>query len=227
MRVWITRTRPGADRTATRLREAGLDPLIDPVLEVRPLGGAINLAGIDALAFTSPNAVQFFAGSCTERRLVAYAVGTATRDALIEAGFETVQTAQGDVVALAEQLGRDQPGRLLHPAAAEPAADLAALCAPFGVEVQVQAIYDAVAVRPKAALEADDLVAVMAHSPRAAAELAKVASDRLSNLIVAALSPACAAPLQQSAARRIVIAPFPDDASLVRLTVQALSEARA
>lgn len=225
MKVWVTRTRPGAKRTAARLTSLGLEPLIDPVLEVRPLETRLNLEGVQALAFTSPNAVQIFAGLSDERRITAYAVGEVTRDALMAAGFQKVLTAGGDVRSLAERLRQDRPGRVLHPAPAEPAADLAALCAGAGVEVRGQAIYETVPVRPETALTTDDLNAVMVHSPRAGEELARIAPDRLTGLTVAALSEACAGPLRAVQTGRIVIAPFPDDATLVRLTLQALSEA--
>lgn len=227
MKVWVTRTRPGAQRTAARLISAGLEPVIDPVLEVRPLEGRIALDGVEALAFTSPNAVQIFADLSDERQLTTYAVGRATRETLEAMGFQRILTAGGDVVSLAERLRQDRPGRVLHPAPAAPAADLAALCAKDGVEIHVQTIYETVPIRPETALGTDDLRAVMIHSPRAAAVLARIAADHLSSLTVAALSAACVEPIRAIRCRRIVIAPFPDDESLVRLTLKALSEARA
>ena len=58
MKVWITRTWPGADRTAARLKALGIDSLIDPVLAVRSLNVEVDLERVDALAFTSPNGVR-------------------------------------------------------------------------------------------------------------------------------------------------------------------------
>ena len=60
-RIWVTRAEPGASATAGRLRALGLDPLVSPVLEVRPLEAAIDTDGAAALAFTSANAVRAFA----------------------------------------------------------------------------------------------------------------------------------------------------------------------
>ena len=129
MRVWITRTRPGADQTATRLGALGVDSLIDPVLEVRALGFEIDTSDFETLAFTSPNGVAVFAGRCATRDLPAFAVGEATAAALRQAGFERVEAAEGDLESLARLLEARRPGRILALAPTEPAGDLAALAA--------------------------------------------------------------------------------------------------
>src|SRR5437868_3236256 len=60
-RIWITRARPGAEATASRLRDAGFEPVIAPVLEARPIAdAAVDLTGVDALAFTSAAGVAAF-----------------------------------------------------------------------------------------------------------------------------------------------------------------------
>ena len=226
MKVWITRTQPGAARTAARLAAAGIDSLIDPVLAVRPLPASASLSGFDALAFTSPNAVEAFAALSKDRAAPAYAVGEATAEALGGIGFVDIQTADGDVQALARLLGERRPKRVLHLAPAIPAADLAALTARFGIEVVVRPIYQTVPITPTTALDAADLDAVMVHSARAGAVLAEQARSRLGDLVVLALSPACAAPFADVAVKSVEVAPFPDDASLVRLTHDTLSKAR-
>lgn len=227
MRVWITRTEPGASRTAQRLAAAGIDGLIDPVLEVRHLPARLDLAGFDALVFTSPNAVGAFAALCDERSNTTFAVGEATAEGLAGIGFSDIRTAEGDVQALARRLGEQAPGRVLHLAPALPTADLAALAAPFGVEVVAVPIYETIPATPTIALNVDGLDAVMVHSARAGAVLAERAASRLKELIVLALSPACAAPFADMGVKSIEVAPFPDDASLVRLAHDTLSKARA
>jgi len=225
MRVWITRTQPGAGRTAARLEAVGLDVLISPVLEVRSRPASTDLTGFDALAFTSPNAVERFAALSRDRARPAFAVGHATTEALTLNGFSRVLTGDGDVGALARLIAERRPGRVLHLAAVEQARDLAALGAGDGVHIEVRPIYETVVVRPDAALAAEDLVAVTVHSARAARAVLEQASTRLAGLHVLALSQACAAPFAKVRVKSLEVAPFPDDASLVRLARDTLPKA--
>lgn len=222
MKVWITRTRPGAERTAERLRVLGIDSLIDPVLEVRSLNVSIDLAGVDALAFTSPNGVRVFEGLSQDRSLPVFAVGDATADALGRIGFSRIEIADGDLKALAGLLMARRPGRVLALGPTEPAGDLTAL-AP-GVPIDVQAIYATLTREAQGRSGSGDLAGVLIHSAKAARALIAGGHD-LSGLAVIALSEACAAPLRSRPVKSIAVAPFPDDASLVRLTADVLSEA--
>ena len=222
MKVWITRTRPGADRTAARLSALGIESLIDPVLEVRRLDVSIDLDGVDALAFTSPNGVAAFEGLSQGRSLPVFAVGEATADALRRIGFGQIEIAGGDLGALANLLAARRPGRVLALGPTEPAGDLAALAG--DVPIKVRAIYETVPREARAAVADEALQAVMVHSAKAARALAAY-GHVLSGLSVVALSEACADPLSRLAVKSIAVAPFPDDASLVRLTADVLSEA--
>lgn len=227
MKVWITRTRPGADRTAARLKALGIDSLIDPVLEVRPLDVAIGLGGVDALAFTSTNGVDVFSRSGAARDLPAFAVGEATAHALRGIGFAQVEAAEGTLASLARFIAARRAGRVLALGPTEPAGDLAAMAS--GALVEVRAIYETTPRRPRAALAAlaaGDLTAVMIHSAKGARAFAAAGGEVVAGLDVLALSSACAEPLRSLALKSIAVAPFPDDASLVRLTAQTLSDAR-
>lgn len=222
MTVWITRTRPGADRTAARLKAMGIESLIDPILDVRPLNIPLDLDGVDALAFTSPNGVDAFAGVSDVRSLPAFAVGEATADALGRAGFSQVESAGGDLEALANLLAARRPGRVLALGPTEPAGDLAGLATEVAIEVL--AIYETVPRAVRVALSDDTVRAVLIHSAKAARALAGH-GEVLTRLAVVALSEACTEPLRGLAVKSIAVAPFPDDASLVRLTADVLSEA--
>jgi uroporphyrinogen-III synthase len=224
MRVWITRTRPGADQTAARLAALGIDSLIDPVLEVRALDVRVETSGFDALAFTSPNGVAVFAAKSADRGLPVFAVGEATAMALRQAGFSGVEAAEGDLTSLARLLTERRPGRILALGPTEPAGDLAAMTA--GAAVEVLSIYETTARRPADALAAGDLAAVMVHSVKGARAVA-MAGRGLRTLHVLALSEACAAPLRDLPVKSIAAAPFPDDASLARLAADILSDAHS
>ena len=218
-RVWVTRSQPGADVTAARLRERGLAPLVKPVLQAETLPNAlIDLAGVDALAFTSRAAVTAFAALNPRRDLRVFAVGDATAEAARAAGYDAVRSAAGDAAALAGAIatGPDHPRLVLHPAAEEPAADLVRLLADLGVAARATTVYRTVPSDLKRA--PDDLDAVLIHSPKAARQVAILANERqAAGMSAFVLSPAVAKPLMEMGFARLVVAPFPDEASLLNL----------
>ena len=219
-RIWVTRAEPGASATAERLRALGFDPLVSPVLEVRPLDVPIDLHGAAALAFTSANAVRAFARLEPDRVLPVFAVGEATAEAARDAGFSAVETADGDVSALARLIAARRPALVLNPTAAEPAQDLAALLAPAGVPVRTAALYETVPAEPTQALAALEAVStVLVHSPKAGLRLARLLdASTLARLDFACISEAAARPLLETGARRARFAPFPTEAALLKLT---------
>ena len=147
-RVWITRAQPGAARTAARLSALGFDPVVAPLLKIRALPQpAPDLTDVAALVFTSRNAVSAFASLTAARDRSVLTVGDATAEAARAAGFADVRSASGDLKALAQLIAADLPpfvhgNVLLHPAAREPAGDLAALLGP-STPVRTLPIYEA------------------------------------------------------------------------------------
>src|SRR5690606_27759634 len=80
-RVWVTRAEPGAGRTAERLAALGFEPMVVPLLAIRPLPcPPPDLTGMAALAFTGRNGVDAFAALTAERGLPVFAVGDATAE---------------------------------------------------------------------------------------------------------------------------------------------------
>lgn len=217
--VWITRAEPGATATAARLQAKGLTPLIAPLLEVRPLADAvIDLTDIAALAFTSAQGVRAFA-TLSEARPPAFTVGDATAEAARAAGFETVQSADGDVAALAALIAGARPGPVLHAGALHPAGDLVGDLSARGLTVRAVALYDTLPVDPAPALaRLADIDAILVHSPRAASRLADLITTHPAPKIrLLALSEAVAAPLRAVKSSQIVVAPFPNETSLLNL----------
>src|SRR4051812_16935975 len=98
------------------------------MLDIRNLDNvAIDLTNVQAVLFTSANGVRAFAAAERRRDIPAFAVGEATAAAARLAGFTTVDTAGGDVAALAD-LVRERltpaRGALLHAAGSAVAGDL-------------------------------------------------------------------------------------------------------
>lgn len=173
----------------------GWEPLVHPLLAIRPLSPALpDLEGFTALAFTSRNGVSAF-GTLTPRRdLRVFAVGEATAQAASEAGFSDVQSADGAVDDLVALIAREmQPGeRLLALVARQPVADLATLLN-GRVQVETLAVYEAVETKADAP---EDVAAILIHSPRAAVALAGLGAKTVQQCRIVAISAQAAAPLQ-------------------------------
>jgi uroporphyrinogen-III synthase len=222
--VWITRAEPGASATAERLAGMGFEPVIAPLLELRPVPEVvIELAGVSAIAFTSANAVRAFAERCSERSLKVFAVGEATAKAAREWRFKTVLSTNGDVKALAAGVAsrrREIPGAVLHPGAAEPAGDLKGALAKHGIEVRSLTLYETIpAPVPDAVLAAmPGFHGVILHSPKAARELARILKSHPAPTLTAwCLSKAVARPLAKAGLALVEAAPSPTEEALLSL----------
>lgn len=215
----LTRPRAQAEAFAAEIaaRLPGrFRPLIAPVLEITPLPGAVDLAGIAALLFTSANGVAQFAAREPRRDLTAFCVGEITAEAARGAGMRAV-SADGDVVALAALvIARQRPeaGPLLHIRGRHAAGDLAGALAAAGFSTRAAEIYDQRPCRiggAPAALLAAGTPAVVAHFSLRSARLfaAQATEDAwpLAAITSVALSPAADAALAGLAfARRLVAA---------------------
>jgi uroporphyrinogen-III synthase len=226
--LWVTRAQPGADATAARLRELGVEPIVEPLLEVRAIAGAdLDLTGVSALAFTSANAVAAFAARSPERTLRVFAVGDATAAAARAQRFKSVLSAQGDVAALANALTsrrRELSGVILYPAAAEPSQDLAAALAAVGLQVRQAAVYEAVAALPSAALaeRLPQIDGVLLHSAKAAQGLARFLKDHPAPALVAyCLSPQIARTVARAGLAQRLSAAQPNEMALMALVAGA------
>jgi uroporphyrinogen-III synthase len=215
MKVWVTRTQPGAGRTADRLRALGHEPLLVPVLETHPVPGRIVLTGLAALAFTSVNAVEAFAERERGRDLPVFAVGASTAAAATSAGFGHVRSAGGDVRALAALIAATSPpGEVLHVAGRPLAGDLVGALQGAGLRTRMVVLYETRPTGSGPPLEAD---VVLVHSPHAARVLAEglKSSPRWRSAPVLAISKAAAEPLRSAGFTCVRWADRPDEAALL------------
>ncbi|MFC5371951.1 uroporphyrinogen-III synthase [Brevundimonas faecalis] len=219
-RVWITRAQPGAARTAERLAALGFQPLIQPLLAIRPLSQALDQAPdpatVGALAFTSPNGVEAFAAlTPLWRDRPVFAVGDATAEAARAAGFMDARSAAGDIHALARLIAATprvgwNGETILAPGAREPAGDLPALL-PDRIVVRLP-VYAAVETGASAP---EDFDAVLLHSPRAARALASRVAPDVALRLAICISAAAATPLAPLNFQEIRVADTPDDSSML------------
>lgn len=155
LRALVTRPREDAAELAAALTVRGIEAVIEPLIEIRfRTEPAPDLTGAQAVLCTSANGVRALARLSTERALPLLTVGDATAARARNVGFTAVDSAGGDVTALARlaraRLRRDG-GRLVHIAGSAVAGDLAGELRVAGFEVERLVLYEA---RPAAALSA-------------------------------------------------------------------------
>ncbi len=229
MRLLITRPEPDASSLATLLEDQGHEAAIAPLMDVRFQDiPAPDLAGAQALIFTSANGVRAYASSSSERDLPAYCVGNATAQCAREQGFSGVHSADGDVHSLARLVKARlvaRNGELVHIAGTVSAGDLAGVLAADGFKVRRSVLYEAV---PGSSLDTDVVQKIRSgyfdyilfFSPRTArifmtlAEQQELVPD-LSRNSAACLSNAVYETLHSSHWQRIVVASSPTQASLL------------
>lgn len=217
MRIWVTRTEPGAAATAERLRLMGHEPLVAPVLAYRLAPGAkVDLSKATALALTSRNAVRIFGRLHQDRRLPVFVTGEGTATAARQAGFATIYAADGDVADLAALIAKVSPGaRIVWPAPLEAAGDLVGLLARLGVAADKQVIY---ATEPTGVAPPPGAQAVLIHSAKGAkAVAASLDPAAARSLEVFAISAQAAAPLAKMPFARVAVAPRPNETALLSL----------
>lgn len=114
MRLWITRSQPGADRQAGELRDAGYEVLVAPVLQIAPTSERPPRERPDAVIFVSEQAVRHCGELDFCRGAEIFAVGARTRETLAERGVDAVSPEQATsegLLALPEL--RQLDGRLV------------------------------------------------------------------------------------------------------------------
>lgn len=223
-RILITRTEPGASKTANLATQRGYSPVVSPLARVEMLHADVSLDAIDAVALTSPNGARAFARLTPERSLPVLAVGGATAEAAREAGFTEITDADSDAAGLAQLISdRMMPGtRILHARGEIVARDLSGLLAGHGILVLPLIVYRTHAVSSftepaRAALQQGPVIATV-HSPGGANRLV-AALEALggipAGLFAAAISPAAAEPLRAAGIAPVEIADAPTDAGLL------------
>ena len=157
--------------------------MIAPLLDIAPVGGALDLDGAQGLLFTSANGVEQFAARSPERGLPAFCVGAMTAEAARRAGF-SARSADGDVAALAAlAIAAHRPGGgpFVHVRGRHAAGDLTGRLKAAGVPARAAEIYAQVPrpLAPEAAalLAAGGVRAVALFSPRSARLFAAAVRD--------------------------------------------------
>jgi uroporphyrinogen-III synthase len=186
MRLLVTRPQEAATAIAAALSSRGHSPVIAPVMEIRIRDGApLDLDGVQAILATSANGVRALTHRTARRDLTVFAVGPQTAEAAREAGFQDVDSADGDAAALADKVAAERDpksGSLFHAAGAETAGRLRENLKAKGFTVASEVLYDAVPLKKlpdiaENALRENLLDGVLSFSPRTAKIFAGLVND--------------------------------------------------
>lgn len=234
MRFLVTRPVEDAARTAERLRTAGHEALIEPLLTIR-FHDDFPLAQTDvqALLATSANGLRALDARADAKDwhdVPLFAVGETTGALARAQGFTHVFEAGGDVIALqalVKQQCRRDGGRLIHISGRVSAGDLVGDLTASGYESEKVVLYDAVAASAFSdelvqALKTGQIDGVLLYSPRTAEIFAGLVhaaglKDACATIDAFCLSSNAAAPLRHIGFKAIHIAEKPSDNALFAL----------
>jgi uroporphyrinogen-III synthase len=236
MRILITRPIEDSKPLADALEERGVEVLIEPLLEIKHLDDAeIDLDGVQALLFSSANGVRAFAALSPRRDVKVFTVGDGSADAARQAGFPTVESAKGDVEALAALVVdrlKAEDGLLFHAAGTVTAGDLKTRLEGLGYRVRRAQLYEAkiaTALSPetRANLTLGGIDAVLLFSPRTAGTFAQLwqeaGAPTLARIQAICLSAAVAREVGNLGWAAVEIADRPDLPSMLALVDAARS----
>lgn len=231
MHVLVTRPIYYARSLAAALAARGYGALVAPMLTIAPAEGVeppLDLAGVQALLFTSANGARVFAGLSEARDLPVFAVGDASAGAAREAGFARVESAGGDIADLARLVAEHldpKGGALYHAAASKVAGDLTGFLEGRGFSVRRDVLYDAVAATRltkelRTALVAGSLDVATFFSPRSAETFVSLIQDAgldgaCTRTVALSLSDAVAEKLRALSWAGIEVAARPNQDSLL------------
>ncbi len=223
--VLITRAQPAASDTAEKLQLLGYEPILSPVLETQWLGQekGLDLAGVDALIFTSARGVRGFTDISDKRDIPAWCVGEVTAGAALEEGLCAVQNADGNADDLFELISaRAAKGtHFLHMGNEAAAGDLAVRLSMAGFPTRFTALYrmkcaQKLSHQARRFIQSGKALSVLIHSAKGADCFAALSKNMpLSALHIAAISPRAAAPLRDAGFGNVSIAARPNEAALL------------
>jgi uroporphyrinogen-III synthase len=148
LRALVTRPKEDSEGVARALAERGLEVMIEPLLDIAPVEGAvIEPSDAQGILVTSANGIRALARLSSRRDLPVWAVGDSSARVAREMGFTQVESADGDVDSLADLVAsRADPrnGALLHAAGTVVAGDLSGRLSALGFDIRRQVLYQAV-----------------------------------------------------------------------------------
>ena len=233
MRLLVTRPRPDAERTASQLRALGHDVVVQPLLAMEMLPAPDDDVGDPAaIILTSRNGARALASwqrSAQWHSRPVFAVGSATAEAAMAAGFSDVRSAEGDGVALAGLIidtCDPDSGTLLYAAADIRSSAMEEALDNAGFNVEIVTAYRMAAAGALDRLVAESVASgrfdgVLLYSRRSAAVFLELVAEAglttaLRQLAVFVLSSAVAEPLGGIDVGRLIVAEAANEDAMMR-----------
>ena len=228
MHVMLTRPRPDSERLAALLRAGGDDVHVEPMLEIVGTGAVPSLESIQAVLATSANGMRHLAALTDNRQVAVFAVGDSTAQCAMDAGFASVESAQGDsgtLAALVTYRLNPAAGALLHARGAVSTGDLAERLEGEGFTVNSVVLYRAdpatrLSPEGRACIMAEKCDAILFFSPRTARTFVSLIKDaglqdHCARLIAFCLSRAVAEEAAALPWRDLQVAATPDQDAMI------------
>ena len=197
-RVLLTRPLDDAQPLAELLRSKGIECGFSPLLDIQYIDGPeIDLSTAQALLVTSANGVRAIAKRSFNRDIKVLAVGDASAQAARKAAYTDVQSASGDVDALADLVKatcQPEGGALVHVAGSVVAGDLASML--DGYEYRREVLYEAVTAESLSDETLNSLSngaydAVLFYSPRTSKQFSKLIIKAKAEMTLSKMSVYC------------------------------------
>jgi uroporphyrinogen-III synthase len=203
-------TRPSSQNhfLAKLLFKEGYKVIEEPLLKICSQPRALNLSHVQALIFTSSNAVDPFCSCNPQRDLPVFAVGTATALAAEKNKFGTVFKGDAGVEKLLQTVIKTcvpDKGKIMYLSGEDIRFDVTEALNEFGLNVKREIVYKAeptkkLSLRGVSAIEEGEVAAIMFYSPRTSAIFAKLAHEteivgKCRDIKAVCFSPAVAEPV--------------------------------
>ncbi|MBV1692136.1 uroporphyrinogen-III synthase [Novosphingobium sp. G106] len=211
--IWVTRTAPFNQLTARHLKNAGLNPLLAPALQVVPLRANGPMIVPDALVFTSLQGVRHHPFLPSLAHLPVFAVGGHTARMARLRGYKKVTSAWGDVHDLRKLICAEMPfgATIMHLSAAQPAGDLVGMLSDDGYQARRRSVYKTMETNfsdlEGVAANLSLIGTILIHSPRAGWHVAQWLEERRMNWsgIIYCISPAASEPFKNKGIARVSV----------------------
>jgi uroporphyrinogen-III synthase len=227
MKVLVTRPAREAARTARRLEALGHTALIEPLLRIVPSAPIEIPSDTVALAATSANAFEAASSTPATSVLPVFCVGDRTAEAARLAGFQFIESADGDVAELTQLILRrldPDAGPLLYLAGRERTGALEMNLIRLGFDAGVLETYRSDMIQTFSndtlhALRDMSIDAVLLFSTRTAKAFSALVDSAgfqpsLGHVRLVCLSDAVAQPLI-GLGGQILVSPLPTEAALL------------
>ena len=226
--VIITRPIDQSRILAEKLQVFGYKVFVSPLLRIIPIPKRLNLSPVQAIVFTSANAVRPFSELNSERNLPVFAVGHATAQAAELLNFNNISIGEKNAESLIGQIiNKHSPkdGLILYISGERVTSSVEKLLLRHGFRVQRQILYRAEAAKrfsseAMRAIENKEVKIILFFSPRTAKiflNLMKVGGNErfYGDMIALCISDSVASNLHRNMWKKILVADSPSTDAMI------------